>query len=76
MFKVVKRFYDLKDNNHAYYEGDIYPHNKAKVSEKRIDELSSNKNKMGVPLIEEIPEVVEEPKKEKKSKSVEKADKE
>lgn len=56
MFKVVKKFYDLKDNNHAYYEGDIYPHNKAKVSEKRIDELSSNKNKMGVPLIEEIPE--------------------
>ena len=56
MFKVVKRFYDLKDNNHAYYEGDIYPHNKVKVSEKRIAELSSNKNKMGVPLIVEIPE--------------------
>lgn len=56
MFKVVKRFYDLKDNNHAYYEGDIYPHNKVKVSEKRIAELLSNKNKMGVPLIVEIPE--------------------
>ena len=56
MFKVVKKFYDLKDNYHAYYEGDIYPHNKAKVSEKRIAELSSNKNKMGVPLIVEIPE--------------------
>lgn len=56
MFKVVKRFYDLKDNNHAYYEGDIFPHNKVKVSEKRIAELSSNKNKMGVPLIVEIPE--------------------
>ena len=56
MFKVVKKFYDLKDNNHAYSVGDIYPHNKAKVSEKRIDELSSNKNKMGVPLIVEIPE--------------------
>ena len=56
MFKVVKRFYDLKDNNYAYYEGDIFPHNKVKVSEKRIAELSSNKNKMGVPLIVEIPE--------------------
>ena len=56
MFKVVKKFYDLKNNNHAYYEGDIFPHNKAKVSEKRIAELSSNKNKMGVPLIVEIPE--------------------
>ena len=56
MFKVVKRFYDLKDNNHAYSVGDIFPHSKAKVSEKRIAELSSNKNKLGVPLIEEIHE--------------------
>ena len=68
MFKVVKRFYDLKDNNHAYYEGDIYPHNKVKVSEKRIAELSSNKNKMGVPLIVEIPE---KPSKKANKKAVE-----
>ena len=68
MFKVVKRFYDLKDNNHAYYEGDIYPHNKVKVSEKRIAELSSNKNKMGVPLIVEIPE---KPSKKTTKKAVE-----
>ena len=68
MFKVFKRFYDLKDNNHAYYEGDIYPHNKSKVSEKRIAELSSNKNKMGVPLIEEIPE---KPSKKATKKAVE-----
>jgi hypothetical protein len=68
MFKVVKRFYDLKDNNHAYYEGDIFPHNKVKVSEKRIAELSSNKNKMGVPLIVEIPE---KPSKKANKKAVE-----
>ena len=68
MFKVVKRFYDLKDNNHAYYEGDIYPHNKVKVSEKRIAEPLSNKNKMGVPLIEEIPE---KPSKKATKKAVE-----
>ena len=68
MFKVVKRFYDLKDNNHAYYEGDIYPHNKASVSEKRIAELLSNKNKMGIPLIEEIPE---KPSKKANKKAVE-----
>ena len=68
MFKVVKRFYDLKDNNHAYYEGDIFPHNKVKVSEKRIAELSSNKNKMGVPLIVEIPE---KPSKKANKKTVE-----
>jgi hypothetical protein len=68
MFKVVKRFYDLKDNNHAYYKGDIFPHNKVKVSEKRIAELSSNKNKMGVPLIVEIPE---KPSKKATKKTVE-----
>jgi hypothetical protein len=71
MFKVVKKFYDLKDNNHAYYEGDIYPHNKAKVSEKRIAELSSSKNKMGVPLIEEIPE---KPSKKATKKAVKKTE--
>ena len=42
----------------------------------RINELASDKNRQKTPLIEEIPEVVEEPKKEKKSKSVEKADEE
>lgn len=69
MFKVVKKFYDLKDNNHAYSVGDIFPHSKAKVSEKRIAELSSNKNKMGVPLIVEIPE---KPSKKATKKAVEK----
>lgn len=68
MFKVVKRFYDLKDNNRAYSVGDIFPHPKAKVSEKRIAELSSNKNKMGVPLIVEIPE---KPSKKATKKTVE-----
>ena len=68
MFKVVKRFYDLKDNNYAYSVGDVFPHPKAKVSEKRIAELSSNKNKMGVPLIVEIPE---KPSKKANKKAVE-----
>ena len=68
MFKVVKKFYDLKDKNHCYYVGDIFPHNGKKVSEKRVAELSSNKNKMGVPLIEEIPE---KPSKKATKKAVE-----
>jgi hypothetical protein len=45
------------------------------VLQSRINELASDKNKQKAPLIEEIPEVVEEPKKEKKTKS-EKADEE
>ena len=42
------------------------------VLQSRINELASNKNLQKTPLIEEIPEKVEEP---KKKKSVEKVDK-
>ena len=76
MYKVIRHFVDLQDNNHKYDVGDTYPRNGLNVLQSRINELASNKNKQKTPLIEEIPEVVEEPKKEKKSKSVEKADEE
>ena len=66
----------MQDNNFAYQVGDEYPRKGLNVLQSRINELASSKNRQGVPLIEEIPEVVEEPKKEKKSKSVEKADEE
>ena len=70
-YKVIKHFIDLQDNNHKYDVGDIYPRKGLNVLQSRINELASNKNLQKTPLIEEIPEVVEEPKKEKKSKSVE-----
>ncbi len=76
MYKVIKHFTDMQDNNFAYDVGDEYPRKGVSVLPSRIKELAGNKNRQGVPLIEEIPEVVEEPKKEKKSKSVEKADEE
>ena len=72
-YKVIKHFVDLQDSNHKYDVGDAYPRKGLNVLQSRINELASNKNRQGVPLIEEIPEVAEEPKKEKK-KSVEKAD--
>jgi hypothetical protein len=75
-YKVIKHFTDMQDGNHAYNVGDEYPRNGVKVLASRYKELASSKNRQGVPLIEEIPEEVEEPKKEKKSKSVEKADEE
>ena len=28
MYRVIKYFTDLQDNNHEYNVGDIYPHNK------------------------------------------------
>ena len=74
MYKVIKHFVDLQDNNYKYDVGDTYPRKGLNVLQSRINELATNKNLQKTPLIEEIPEVEEKPK--KKSKSVEKADKE
>lgn len=63
----------MQDNNFAYNVGDEYPRKGMSVLPSRIKELASKKNRQGCPLIEEIPEVEETP---KKKKSVEKADKE
>lgn len=73
MYKVIKHFTDLQDGNFAYQVGDEYPRKGISVLPSRIKELASDKNRQGCPLIEEIPEKVEEP---KKKKSVEKADEE
>ena len=73
---MIKHFIDLQDNNYKYDVGDTYPRKGLNVLQSRINELASHKNKQKTPLIEEIPEKVEETKKEKKTKSVEKADKE
>lgn len=73
MYKVIKSFTDLQDNNYKYDVGDTYPRKGLNVLQSRINELASHKNKQKTPLIEEIPEKVEEP---KKKKSAEKADKE
>ena len=78
MYRVIKAFTDMQDNNYVYDPTDpsrnTYPRKGLNVLQSRINELASNKNRQGVPLIEEIPEVEEKPK--KKSKSVEKAGKE
>ena len=60
MYRVIKYFTDLQDNDHEYNVGDIYPHNKKKVSASRIKELATDKNRRGVPLIEEVEESKEE----------------
>ena len=56
MYKVIKSFTDLQDNNYAYYVGDTFPHNGVEVGAERIAELASDKNRLGVPLIEAIEE--------------------
>lgn len=68
MYRVVHKFYDLKDNNHAYSVGDTFPHNGVEVDAERIAELESDKNRIGVPLIEAIEE---KPKRTRKKKDEE-----
>ena len=55
MYRVIKAFTDLKAS-HVYYVGDAFPHNGVEVEIERIAELASDKNRLGVPLIEEIAE--------------------
>ena len=68
MYRVIKSFTDLQDNNYAYYVGDTFPHNGVEVDAERVAELASDKNRLGVPLIEEI---TEKPKRTRKKKSEE-----
>ena len=68
MYRVINRFFDLQDNNHAYSVGDNFPHNGVEVDAERIAELASDKNRLGVPLIEEI---AEKPKRTRKKKDEE-----
>jgi hypothetical protein len=74
MYRVIKYFTDLQDNDFAYDVNDEYPRKGLSVSPSRIRELATDKNRQGVPLIEEIPDIEEKP--EKKTKPTKKADKE
>ena len=62
MYKVIKFFVDLQDNNQPYNVGDTFPRKGLNVSEERLAELAGDKNKQGQPLIELI-----EPEKPKKA---------
>ena len=56
MYKVIKHFTDLQDNNHPYEVGHPYPRKGLEVSAERLAELASDKNKRGEPLIEKVAE--------------------
>ena len=67
MYKVIKYFTDLQDDNHPYNVGDDYPRKGIKVTKERIEELSSDRNKRKAPLIElATSQKAEEPKDEVK----------
>ena len=51
MSKVIIAFADLQDDGHIYNVGDEYPRAGVTVSEERLEELASNRNRRGVALI-------------------------
>lgn len=57
MYRTIVRFFDLQDDNHVYEVGDEFPRKDLLVSKARLEELSTNKNKRGIALIELVEEV-------------------
>ncbi|ELK47186.1 hypothetical protein [Halobacillus sp. BAB-2008] len=58
MFRVIQSFTDAHTRQ-VYKEGDNYPR-RGQVSKERVEELSSDQNKLGKPLIEPFNVVTEE----------------
>lgn len=69
MYKVLKTFHDMQDNNYCYEQGKTYPREGMSVLPSRIKELATSENRMGEPLIEKVED---EPKPKKTAKKVEK----
>ena len=60
-YEVIENFKDSQDNklyNKNVKGKNIYPREGLKPSKKRIEELSSDKNQAGKPLIRKIEEVL------------------
>lgn len=60
MYKVIKFFTDLQDNNYPYEVNKPYPRKGVTVSKERIAELAGSANKLGQPLIELVKEAEKE----------------
>ncbi len=56
MYIAISYFKDMKDNMHPYNPGDIFPRDGFKVDAKRLEELSSDKNRRGKPVIKLVEE--------------------
>lgn len=53
-YEVISFFTDLRDYDHPYNVGDEFPRQGVTVSEERLAELSSRKNKQRRPLIRAV----------------------
>ena len=56
MYKVIKFFTDLQDNDFAYEVGAPFPREGLEVTEDRLAELASSNNRRRQPLIEKVEE--------------------
>ena len=54
MYRVIEYFTDLQDKEHEYRVGDTFPREGVNASPARIKELSSKKNRRGIPLIKKV----------------------
>ena len=68
MYRVIEYFEDLQDNGQPYNVGDVFPKGDKKVTEQRLNELATDKNRRNIPLIKKV----EEPKVEKPAKKANK----
>ena len=59
-YEVISFFTDLRDYDHPYNVGDEFPRHGVTVSEERLAELSSNKNKQHRPLIKAVENIRKE----------------
>lgn len=60
MYRVIKYFTDLHDNEYEYHVGDTFQRKGIKVTKERLTELSTKENLQGEPLIELVEEQDEE----------------
>lgn len=56
MYKVIRFFTDLQDDEHPYDVGNTFPREGIEVTEERLAELAGPSNRQGVPLIELVDE--------------------
>lgn len=63
MYRVVKAFTDLQDNNFLYNVGDEYPRKGVSVLPSRIKELATAANRRKEILIKEVEDDKPKPKK-------------
>lgn len=71
MFKVIKFFTDLQDNDFPYEVGDPFPRKGLEVTEERLTELLGCDNLQKQPLIEKAAEPAKKPAKKAAKKAAE-----